>query len=56
MFEFDYQKMNMFKSIQCSKNDVQECSMSNSVNQVKAIFDSMFDVRSFNAKNRVISK
>ena len=31
VFKFDYQKMNKFKSVQCSKNDV----------QVRSIFDKM---------------
>ena len=35
VLEFDYQKMNMFMSVQCSKNDV----------QVRLIFDKMvFDL------------
>ena len=32
MFEFDYQKMNTFKSVRFSKNDVGVCSINNSAN------------------------
>ena len=49
---FDVQKM-LFEFVQCSKNDVQVSSMSNSVNLVKALLGLMFDVHSFEAKNRV---
>ena len=34
-------------------NDVRVCSMSNLVHLVKALLGSMFNVRSFEAKNRV---
>ena len=53
MFEFDYQQMNTFKFVRCSKNDVRDGSMSNLVNIVNTVLGSKFDVRSFEAKNRV---
>ena len=53
MFEFDHQQMNTFEFVRCSKNDVRVCSISNLVNIVKAQLGLMFDVRSFEAKNRV---
>ena len=34
MFKFDYKKMNMFKFVQCSKNDVWVCSMRKLLNLV----------------------
>ena len=52
-FEFDYHKMNTFKFVRCSKNDVRVSSMSNLVNVVKIVLGSKFDVRSFQGKNRV---
>ena len=49
--EFDYQKMNMFKSVRCSKNDVQVSSMYDLVNLVQAfLLGLMLDVRLFKAK------
>ena len=45
--------MNTFEFVQCSKNDVPFCSMSNFVNLAKALLGSMFDIRSFESKNRV---
>ena len=45
--------MNMFEFVRCSKNDVRVSSMSDLVNVVKALLGSKFDVRSFEAKNRV---
>ena len=53
MVEFDHQQMNTFKFVRCLKNDVRVCSISNLVNLVKALLSSKFDVRSFEAKNRV---
>ena len=50
-FEFDYQMMNMFESVWCSKNNVRVCSMSDLVNLVKALLGSMvfeFDHKSMN--------
>ena len=34
--EFDYQKMNTFESVRCSKNDVRVCLMNDLENLVKA--------------------
>ena len=53
MLEFDYQKMNTFKFVRVQKYDVGVCSISNLVNLVKALLVSKFDVRSFEAKNRL---
>ena len=50
VFEFDYQMMNMFESVWCSKNNVRVCSMSDLVNLVKALLGSMFEVHSFKHK------
>ena len=41
VFEFDYQNMNTFESIQCLKNDGQVCLMCNLVNLVKVPLGSM---------------
>ena len=35
VFEFNYEKINMFECVWCSKNDVGVCSMNNLVNLVK---------------------
>ena len=51
--EFDYQEMNMFEFVRCSKKDVLVSSISNLVNLLKALLGSMSDVRLFEAKNRV---
>ena len=45
--------MNMFEFVRCSKNDVRVSLMSKLVNVVKTLIGSKFDVRSFEAKNRV---
>ena len=52
VLEFDYKKLNMFKFVRYSKNDVRVCLMSNLVNVVKALLGSMLNVRSFVAKNK----
>ena len=46
------QKWTRSSSFNVRKNDVRVCSISNLVNLVKALLDSKFDVRSFEAKNR----
>ena len=53
VFGFDYQKMNMFEFVWCSKNNVRVCSMSDLVNLVNALLGSMFEVLSFKLKNKV---
>ena len=45
--------MNTFKFVRCSKNDVRVSLMSKLVNVVKTLIGSKFDVRSFEAQNRV---
>ena len=53
LFKFDHEWMNTFELVQCSKNYVRVCLMSNLVNLVIVILGLMFDVGSFEAKNRV---
>ena len=48
--EFDYQKINTFMTVQCSKNNVPVGSMSNLVYLVIALSSLMFDVLLFKAK------
>ena len=53
VFEFDYHKMNTFEFVDVRKNDVRVSSMSDLVNVVKTVLGLKFDVRSFEATNRV---
>ena len=52
MVEFDYQNTNKFQSVRKSKKDVQVFLMSNSVNLVRLVLCSTFDLKSFKAKNK----
>ena len=45
--------MNTFESVRWSKNDVRVSSMNDSVNLVKALLGSMYDVCTFEAKIQV---
>ena len=42
VFEFDYEKLNKFKFVQCSKNDVLVCLISSLVNLVRALLGLLF--------------
>ena len=45
VFEFDYQHMNTFKFMRCSKNDVQACSIF-----VKMVFESLLLIKTISNK------